>query len=211
MRKLNLLIKVIKESPVLVKIMWVNFFVILFITVAGMIFKFENTIVVVGLNVVQIIIFLKSKKELDIKYKELKIEINQLPDKMIELFDVDKDFHKKLKNLADFAESNPFSTNELIQMHNGNSKKVGNIEGFFLWAPLNTKIVYCIENDGSKDIRFLSVSFMDARVRPPIQFVQKIMEMIGFDSPITECTVGFEEVNGKENIVIIREVINRRF
>lgn len=212
MKKLLAFIKLIEESPVLVKIMWVNSFVILLIVVGGMIFKFENTIAIIGLNAVQIIMFIKIKKQLDIKQKKINIEIDKLTEKAMKLFEIeieDVEFDKKIKNLADFAMNNPFSSNELIEMHNGNSKPVGNIDGFFLWGPFHTKIVYCIENDGSKNIRYLSVSFMESRVRPPVEFVQTIMRLIGFKNLITNCTVGFQEVKGKENIVIVREIIEK--
>jgi hypothetical protein len=120
---------------------------------------------------------------------------------------IDMDFEEKIKKLADFAEKNPFTTEELEEMHNKKAKPVGNIEGFFLLAPLGTKIVYCVENEDECLIRYLSISFMEGIVRPPLIFVIDIMKMIGFKSPITDCTVGFEEVNGKENIVIVREFI----
>jgi hypothetical protein len=119
------------------------------------------------------------------------------------------DLEENLKKLSAFAEANPFYTIDLVAMHNGSAKKVGDMKEFILLAPLGTKIVYCVENDGVSFIRYLSISFMDGMVRPPIMFVQHIMEMIGFKNPITNCVVGFEEFKGMETIVIIREIIEK--
>jgi hypothetical protein len=203
MKKLHLFIKIIKGSPKIIKIMWVNALVILIIIVVGFIYKLENTVLVIGLNLAQIVLFFKAKKQLDNKYKLLyKIRYEMA------LLILDEEFDKNIKNLIDFAQKNPFTIDDLLDMMNGDLKCAGDTKGYFFITGTGIKIVHCIEKQVKGDVRYCSVGLLNNIRLPHPALVVQIIEILGFKNHLCDCIVDIERLKDNSLMAIsIREFI----
>lgn len=117
------------------------------------------------------------------------------------------DLKAGIEKMVAFAEKNPLSMDDMLDMMNGDLKAPGDTKGYFALGPLGMKIVYCIEHQDLAKVRYLSISFMSGDKLPPVPLVEEIMKMIGFSLPLEECIVQLEEINGKKGVVAIREII----
>jgi hypothetical protein len=119
---------------------------------------------------------------------------------------IDYDLDSELKKLADFAEKNPFSMDDILDVYNRTEPAAGDREGYFFITPFGMKVVYSIEHQ-VKNIRHLSVSMLIDYALPPISITKMVMKVIGFKNKLEECQVEMEDISDKRRAVNVWEII----
>lgn len=108
---------------------------------------------------------------------------------------IDEEAKIKLQTLKEFAERNPLSVDDLLDIHNKSEPPVGDREGFSCEIPFGFRIVFSVEPQPKGPARHLSIS-VDAPNRMPNPVaVQLLMQELGFDKELEECYVYFEDKN----------------
>ncbi len=211
MKKRRSFIKIILESPVLIKIMCINSLVILVIVVIGLIFDLETTLITVVLNLTQIILFFKSRKQLNKKQAELEKtleEFNKEIEEVMALLIMDEEFNNNILKLIDFAQNNPFTMDDLLDMMNGDLKSAGDTEGYFFVTSTGIKIVHCIEKQVKGDVRYCSIGLSNTDNLPHPALVIQIIEILRFKNRLSDCIVDIEKAKDNKPMAIsIREMI----
>jgi hypothetical protein len=82
-----------------------------------------------------------------------------------------------IERLKKKAEENPFSMDDLLDIHNKEKKAAGD-DGFAIFIPVEYKVVYTIENQKHK-IKHLSISVRPPKMPNPLA-VEEIMSLFGF-------------------------------
>jgi len=104
---------------------------------------------------------------------------------------------KGLANLKQFAENNPISMTELIEISEGRAKPAGDREGYSLNMPGNFRVVFSIEEHPQKDgggtkwFKHMSMSLALPGKVPSVPAVALVCEALGF-LPMDECYIDIE-------------------
>jgi hypothetical protein len=107
---------------------------------------------------------------------------------------IDYDLEGEIKKLVAFAEENPFSMDDILDVTNGHEPPAGDREGYFFITPFGLKVVYSIENQVVGKIRHLSVSDMSKDCSFPSPLItREIMRLIGFENILERCLVDIEK------------------
>lgn len=210
MRKLRFFIKLLKGSPLIIIVMFINACVISVIAGVGIFTKWNDTFVLLLLNGVQIILFIKVNKKIKENIEVLKKEIENYDAQVMALLIVDQKFKENIKNLVDFAQENPLSMDDLLDMYNGAIKVTGDTEGYYFFTPTGIKIVHCIEQQVAGNVRYLSVSVPTDGSLPNPYLIMQIMEEIGFENKMEDCILdleGHDKENKVAKAISIREII----
>lgn len=209
MKGLRLLIKLLKPSRWLVA-MFVNAFAILVIACVGLFTKWNDTIILLFLNLIQIVLFIKVNREVKERNKAFKKEIEKFDLQIMALLIVDNNFQRNIKKLVDFARENPLSMDDLLDIYNGAMKVVGDTEGYYFVTPTGIKIVHCIEQQVAGEVRYLSVSVPSDGSLPNPYLIMQIMEEVGFENKMEDCILdleGHDKDNRTAKAIAIREII----
>jgi len=113
-------------------------------------------------------------------------------------FFFDDDYKFKIKKLKEYAESHPFSTDDMLDRINGRLPAPVDTVGF--WCALQgIKIIFTIEQFGDKTYRHLSISDHRPGKFPHPVLCQHIMEDFGFQHKLngpaapTKCQIIIEK------------------
>jgi hypothetical protein len=121
---------------------------------------------------------------------------------------IDYDLEGEIKKLVAFAEENPFSMDDILDVMNGHEPPAGDREGHFFITPFGLKVVYSIENQLVSKIRHLSVSDRSKECSfPSPLIVREIMRLIGFENILERCRIDIEKFNGTQGAVNVWERI----
>lgn len=119
---------------------------------------------------------------------------------------IDDNTRHQLSSLAEYAESNPFSFDELLDVKNKAIMPAGDMEEFTRFIPDGYKVVYSIENQPVGTVRHLSVSVNRRGKLPSTHSVIEIMKLIGFQNIIERCKVGLEDISPGHQAVNVWEI-----
>ncbi len=121
---------------------------------------------------------------------------------------IDEELKSKISALVAYAEKNPFSMDNVLDVYNNEMAPAGDMDQYTLILPFGYKIVYSIENQPVGNVRHLSMS-IDADGKLPSTVVVKIiMKMIGFENEIEDCQVKLEDYAPNQQAVNVWEVIS---
>jgi hypothetical protein len=112
-----------------------------------------------------------------------------------------------LKTLREHAEKTPFSFDELLDIKNNPDQCAGNMEEFVRLIPEDFRVVFTHEQQLKGMTRHLSVGCLKHKA-PPIEAVKIIMGEMGFETPIEECMIYFEESEDQQVAVNVIELIS---
>jgi hypothetical protein len=128
---------------------------------------------------------------------------------MSRLFVVDEKLKEDIKKMVEFAEANPFSFDECLDVYNRQALPAGAREGHYIETSFGIRIVYSIEQQPPGDIRHLSVGIDKDEAFPNPVIVEEIMKLIGFESDLNSCKVDLEKYTPTRGAVSVREVIKK--
>lgn len=120
---------------------------------------------------------------------------------------IDYDLKGEIKKLVDFAEANPFTMDDMLDVMNGHELSAGDREGHYLNTPFGIRIVYSIEIQNKGKIRHLSVSINKDKAFPPPSITMEIMKLIGFKNELYDCMVEIEKISETRGAINIWEII----
>ena len=122
-------------------------------------------------------------------------------------FIIDEEIKSELAKLAEHAEKNPFSMDDLLDIKNGQGKPAGDYEEFTAILPFGYKIVFSIEKQVQGDVRHLSMS-VDADGKLPNELViGECMKMLGFYGELGDCFIMLEDISPNRQAINILEII----
>lgn len=120
---------------------------------------------------------------------------------------VDSLLKEQIKELIEFAEENPLTMDDLLDIKNGAEPAPGDRKGYSFGTSTGFKIVYTIEKQVPGDCRHLSVSVDKDNAFPNPEAVQELMSLFGFKGKFKDCNVFLEkyaENRGAVNIVQLK-------
>lgn len=112
----------------------------------------------------------------------------------------------KLKNLASYADSNPFTMDDLLDMYNNQHPMPGEMEKHVVVLPFGYRIVYSVETQNRGDFRHMSMSVDTDGKLPNIIAVKEVMKIIGFENPLEECIVKLEDITATRQAISVLEL-----
>lgn len=122
------------------------------------------------------------------------------------IFVVDDQLKEQIKKLIDFAEANPFTMDDMLDVFNKAEVPPGDREGYSLVTPFGVKMVYTIEKQLVGDVRHLSVGVNKDHAFPDPEIVKEIMRLFGFKNEIEKCHVHIEKINETRGAINIIEL-----
>lgn len=112
-----------------------------------------------------------------------------------------------LKSLALFAEKNPFSMDNLLDIYNKQAKPAGDQKEFVRFLPFGYKVVFSIEDQVKGKVRHLSISIDKDGALSSIQSVKAVMEVLGFEGGLEDCIVYPEKVTETKEAINVLQII----
>lgn len=103
---------------------------------------------------------------------------------------IDKEAKEKISKLKEFAESNEFSFDDLLDISNDPSKAAGYFKEHNVLLEKGYRVVYTIEQQPKFKAKHISISLNEKH--PPLEAVELILEEFGFGN-IIDCYVYPEE------------------
>lgn len=120
------------------------------------------------------------------------------------------DEEAKLLRIKEFAEQNPYTMDELLDIINNPGLGAGCRTEHQCALPIGFKVVFSIEatNIAGKNCRRLSISINRKDQVPQPQICQMIMMRLGFIGRLEECKILFEKLEPGYTAVQIGELID---
>lgn len=113
-----------------------------------------------------------------------------------------------LNRLAAYAETHPFTMDDLLDQFNHPELSPGIEPEFQIWIPDGFKVVYSFEYQQAGLMRHLSVS-CDLKDRMPnVEATRAIMQILGFKTPLEKCMVFQEKIEPGHIAINILELVN---
>ena len=94
-------------------------------------------------------------------------------------FIIDDEIRASFEKLSTYAEDNPFTMDDILDIMNGDGKTAGNIPEHILNLPFGYRVVYSIEEQLQK-IKHLSISVDEVGALPNIEAIKQIMLLLDF-------------------------------
>jgi hypothetical protein len=121
---------------------------------------------------------------------------------------IDNNIRKQINEMVEYAESNPFTLNDLKQIQLNKKPCPGHTMGHYCFLPFGYKVVYSIQYQPSGKIRQLTMS-VDAKGKlPSPPSVEEIIKLIGFKNELNSCFLHFEDIGDGEHAVSVIEFIS---
>jgi len=114
---------------------------------------------------------------------------------------------EKIQKLKEFAEENPLSMDDLLDMKNGALPPAGDMQGYSCFLNFGYKIVFTTELQVEGTVRHTSISVDFPKRLPSIQAVKEIITLLGFDRELERCLVEIEKRNERDKIIHVAEII----
>jgi len=105
---------------------------------------------------------------------------------------IDTEAKERISKLKEYAESNEFSIDDLLDIYNDPSKAAGCFKEHNLLLDDGYRVVFSIEQQPKFKVRHISISLNDKI--PPVKSVELIIKEFGFTSELTDCHI-YEEPN----------------
>ncbi|MEK6829101.1 MAG: hypothetical protein AABY15_03160 [Nanoarchaeota archaeon] len=120
---------------------------------------------------------------------------------------IDDEIKDKLKNLASYAERNPFTMDDLLDTMNKQLAPAGDMEHYVVHIPFGYKVAFSIEQQAVGDVRHLSMSVDAVGKLPNVIAVEEIMKIIGFKNKLENCVVKLEDIGENRQAINVLEII----
>lgn len=114
---------------------------------------------------------------------------------------IDDKVKADLKELAEYAEKNVYSMDDLLDIMNGATDPPGLDKNFTRTIPYEYRVVFTIEDQVKGKFRHLSISVGDRTKLPNPHACEEIIKLLGFESEIYECLINVSEEEGAINIL----------
>jgi hypothetical protein len=118
---------------------------------------------------------------------------------------IDNEVKADLNRLVEYAETHPFSIDDLLDIQNGVLPPPGDNPERVCLIPFDYRIVYSIEQQLKGDVRHLSMSVSGENKLPSIQAVETIMGFVGFKNGLQDCMKYLEDVSENHQAINILE------
>jgi hypothetical protein len=117
----------------------------------------------------------------------------------MQVFLIDDQTKQQLQTLKEFAEKNPYTMDDLLDIYNNQAPPPREVDGYWCFVPIGIKVVFTIELQEHK-IRHMSVSSSKGLPNPVI--VEEIMKHLGFESAdLSTCHVSLENNGTAINVI----------
>ena len=110
-----------------------------------------------------------------------------------------------LKTLKEYAEKNPYTMDDILDVLNDQSKCAGNYPEYNCYIPEGFNVVFSIEQQVIGDVRHASVICSDGGL-PHIEAVRCILTELGFENPIEKCEVHLEKFSNGQCVNILERI-----
>ena len=120
---------------------------------------------------------------------------------------IDNEYSKKITDLKTFAELNPLTMDDLLDMYNKAKPVAGDTEGYYLYIPMGYKVVFTIEKQVKGDVRHMSMSVKDAKMLPNPFAVEQMLKLLGFKNELINCIIDLEPVGDGHQAINVLELI----
>lgn len=114
---------------------------------------------------------------------------------------LDETAKDKIREIKQYAENNPYSMDDLLDIMNGAQEPPGNNAFFSCYIPQGFSVVYTIENQVEGPLRRMSISCNGGL--PPVPAVEMLMQEFGFENELQNCFLHME--NGGKAINVIEK------
>lgn len=116
---------------------------------------------------------------------------------------------EKIQELKKFAEENPLSMDDLLDMVNEHLPCAGDTKDYSCFLNFGYKIVFTIEIHPMGEIRHTSISAgnLNDDLFPSVQAVKEIIILLGFENKLEKCKIQLEKRDGKHKIIHVAEII----
>jgi hypothetical protein len=111
----------------------------------------------------------------------------------------------QLRSLRVYAERNPYSFNDLLDVSNGDQLTPGDQKEFVRLIRGCLRVVYTIENQ-KYDVRHVSVSELTGTY-PSKQMVARVMEELGFERDLHHCYITLEDIGEKKFAISVFDTL----
>jgi hypothetical protein len=110
------------------------------------------------------------------------------------------------KALVEYAEKNPYSVDELLDIANGDLKAPGDQYAFRMHIPVGYMVVFTIDVYPHGRFRHLSMSSSRPGMLPRPEAVDMVLPLFGFNGSVRECRVDFEPADNPIAISVIEPI-----
>jgi hypothetical protein len=128
-------------------------------------------------------------------------------------FVITDEIKKRLFEIRDYSDANPYSTDDLLDMINGTIPLAGDRKEHSIFLEFGWKIVYSTHIQSNiGHIRQMSISLKKSGALPNPHVVEIVMALLGFKNGLSKCKTDLEDCgNGVQavNVVEVIEIIKQ--
>jgi len=114
-----------------------------------------------------------------------------------------------LEGLAEHAEENPLTMDDLLDTYNKQKKPIGDDDMHVVELPFGYRVVYSIEEQPVGKVRHLSMSVNEDKKLPNMEAVKEIMKILGFRNDIQDCYVKLEDYAPNRQAINVLEKLQK--
>lgn len=122
-------------------------------------------------------------------------------------FVIDSDTQKRIDEVVQYAESNPYLIDDAFNFINEKIGIAGDNPNHVCLIPVGYRVVYSIEKLPKWTQKHLSVSIDTDYKLPNIYVTAEIIKLFGFNSELENCFITFEKVSPERSAINIIEKI----
>lgn len=119
---------------------------------------------------------------------------------------INQEIVQQLKDLADYADKNRYTMNDLVDIQAGRQAPPGDRKEFVCNIPMGYRVVFTIE-DHKTLYRHLSMSVYKPGTLPHPAAIEEVMGHLGFTRKLLECHKRIEEFEGGYKAINVLETI----
>lgn len=122
---------------------------------------------------------------------------------------IDEKVKRELNELSAYAEENPFSMDDLLDIKNGAKRPAGEREGHVLKLSQGYRLVYSIEQQPIGKVRHMSLSVDAVNRLPNPASIREIMPLLGYKFELghENCRAWVEDISETYSAVNVMELI----
>jgi hypothetical protein len=105
---------------------------------------------------------------------------------------IDEDVMARAKALTEYAEKNPYSVDDLLDVASGDMMLPGDQPEYRMEIPIGYKVVLTIDRYPYGSVRHLSMSSSNPGKLPRPEAVDAVLPLFGFKKSVNECHVTLE-------------------
>lgn len=121
---------------------------------------------------------------------------------------VSEEVKQDIQRVIDHAKKNVTTAEDVAQILAGKKRPVGDLPEFSVNIPKGFRVVFSFEQQPSGLVAHLSTSHENKDTLPNPHHVKEILKLFGFQNPIEDCQIWFEETGDEVTAVNIAELRN---